>query len=176
VEDSDHSSDDDDDAQSNASSVRGASGQNQSTVFPFVSNKRTWQHLIDALPRREHAEMLTEIYFNFVSHLFEPVQKTVFIKLYLHVAYSHSVQRYHASNLHVKHIDVQRLAVVYAVLALGAAYDVDAPTPRMQEAKLYSKASQMCLSTSQFMLHPTIASVECLQLLATFAFNTSKQA
>lgn len=145
-------------------------------MFPFLHVKRTWIHLIDALPRRDHAEMLADVYYRYVSHLFEPVPKTVFYQLHLNTAFSHASQRFQASSMHVKHIDVQRLAVVYAVLALGAAYDVDSPASRMQEAKLYAKASQLCLSTSQFMLHPTIASVECLQLLATFAFNTSKQA
>jgi len=63
-------------------------------------------------------------------------------------------------SVHVR-LDVQQLATLFAVLALGASHNLEL-SPDDQIAEDYCEAARNCLVKGSFMTHSTLAGVQTL--------------
>jgi hypothetical protein len=149
--------------------------QAEDHTFPFQSSsKSNWANLTSVLPDRQEADRLAQLYFNSHGIVFEAVPEPAFQSLYLHTAYGSSVQRLRMSTPgNINPVDVQRLAVVYGILAIGALFDETKPA-RSKQAKTYFVAAQRCLGITHFLFSPSMASVQALHLFTSFIFLTHR--
>lgn len=147
------------------------------TTFPFTqrNGRARLPMLLAQLPSRQDARHLAEVYFDvcsymcarnvftcivFVDHAFryEPCQRDIFDSRIFPAAYPEP------SLDHQEPIHAHRLALIFAIFALGALFDLEKPL-RSSEAEHYATLAQECLSSSHFLSEPTLAAVQTLILL-----------
>ena len=102
------------------------------------------------------------------QHRWEPLQRDVFERLHFPAAYDPMpTQSQRPTHPH-------RLAVVFAILALGTLFDTTRPNPHIEQSHRYLTLAQTILIKAKFLTYPTMASIQCLILICIYHLNTSK--
>lgn len=100
-----------------------------------------------------------------VSQMYEPLQRAVFNK-HLTAAYTLDDED--------QIITLEQLACIFMILALGILFDLEGETSDSRSAKYHSIA-QASLTSAKFLNIPSLASIQCLHLMATWQLTTHSQ-
>ncbi|KAG0149166.1 hypothetical protein CROQUDRAFT_40225 [Cronartium quercuum f. sp. fusiforme G11] len=132
-----------------------------STLFTAGAGRRfDTKHLKSFLPEKLGAERLGNAYLNFVSHLHGLLNQSE-LKDLMEEIYGDQADA----------ICLTRLALLYAIFALGVLFD-----PGLQgshaDARKWYEACETCLMSTDFLTNPTLSAVQTIHMMSTYMLNT----
>ncbi|UOH84813.1 hypothetical protein LQV05_001627 [Cryptococcus neoformans] len=139
----------------------------QGGIFPFdvISPSVSTQTILNHLPPRHEASVLTESYYRYFAWHYNVVPRHTFQPIF-----DRAYRREMSVN---RKVVAQELALLYIILATGALHNLELP-PNDPIAEEYLTLSKICLAKGEFMVHCTTIGIMALHVMAHFHLETEK--
>ncbi|KAM0752607.1 hypothetical protein T439DRAFT_178902 [Meredithblackwellia eburnea MCA 4105] len=139
-------------------------------AFPFSpagQNPRNLNDALQDLPDIDEAKMLAECYFRYVTWNYDVIARPVFEK--------HMNEIYDLISSHrLCDIHPHRLAVLFAVLAVGVQFNLEVEVGDPLAAR-YRYWAETCLSIGDFMRKNSLVGVQALHVLGQFSLSVDRK-